>query len=178
IMMSMANNKSMGFSLGADAFIEKPLNRGRLLELVNKHVALEVGQSLSDARVMVVEDADDLREMMRRTLNKEGITVIEAANGRDALNLIAAGEKPSLILLDLMMPKLDGFQVVEALRTSEDNRNIPIVVVTAKELTEEDRRRLNGGIQRILQKGAYSRDQLLQEVSKLTARYVAQDKDE
>jgi len=176
IIMSMADNKNMGFSLGAEAFIEKPINRGRLLELARAYT-LTNKTDLSDATVLIVEDAADLREMMRRTLQKEGVNVIEAENGRIGLQALADGAKPSLILLDLMMPEMDGFQFVEVLRQNPDWLTIPVVVVTAKELTEADRRRLNGGIQRILQKGAYEREQLLREVSVLTAGYIANRKD-
>jgi CheY-like chemotaxis protein len=119
----------------------------------------------------VVEDDADLREMMRRTLENVGWAVIEAANGRVALERLIE-QRPELILLDLMMPEMDGFQFLEEVRTHEEWRSIPIVVVTAKDLTEEDRRRLTASVARVLQKGLYSREEMLREVRDLVAARV------
>lgn len=176
IMMSMADNRTMGFSLGADAFIEKPVNRTRLLDTIRAYIG-SPGE-IYGASILVVEDAADLREMMRRTLQRAGATVLEAENGRQALDLLAGGAAPALILLDLMMPEMDGFQFVEQLRTQPAWMGIPVVVVTAKTLTPEDEDRLRGSIQRVLQKGAYNRDQLLREVSQVAAGYIARKSDE
>jgi CheY-like chemotaxis protein len=98
--------------------------------------------------------------------------VSEAEHGRAALERVAE-DRPELILLDLMMPEMDGFQFIEELRKQEAWRAIPIIVVTAKDLTEEDRLRLNGYVEKILQKGAYSRDDLLAEVRDLVTSCVA-----
>ena len=95
-----------------------------------------------------------------------------AENGRVALQRVAE-QRPALILLDLMMPEMDGFQVVEALREREAWRSIPIVVVTAKDLTAEDHLRLNGYVEKILQKGAYSREALLAEIRDLVTACIA-----
>ena len=97
--------------------------------------------------------------------------VTEATNGRVALERMAE-RQPDLILLDLMMPEMDGFAFLEALRQQDAWRSIPVVVVTAKDLTPEDRRRLNGYVERILQKGAYSHEELLREIHNLVAAYV------
>ena len=99
----------------------------------------------------------------RRTLEKEGWRVIEAATGRDALQPCRGGP-PDLIILDLMLPEMDGFEVAEELRRNPSWHAIPIVVVTAKDLTEQDRQRLNGYVQRVLQKGAHTRDELVAEI--------------
>jgi len=112
--------------------------------------------------VLVVEDEVTMREMLRRTLEKEGWAVSEAENGRVALECIAEN-RPGLILLDLIMPEMDGFQFMAELRKRETWRTIPVVVITAKDLTAKDRRRLDGYVKRILQKGAYSREALLAE---------------
>ena len=97
--------------------------------------------------------------------------MVEATNGREALERLS-GIQPGLILLDLMMPQMDGFQFVEELRKHETWRAIPIVVVTAKDLTPEDRARLNGCVEQILQKGAYNRETLLQRVRDLVRTWV------
>ena len=113
--------------------------------------------------VLVVEDDADMRKVLRRRLEKEGWAVSEAGNGRDALERVAES-RPELILLDLMMPEMDGFQFLEEVRKQEEWRSIPVVVVTAKDLTPEDRLLLSGSVTQILQKGAYSQAELLREV--------------
>jgi CheY-like chemotaxis protein len=107
--------------------------------------------------------------MLRRTLEREGWPVEEAADGRAGLALVAA-RTPALILLDLMMPEMDGFEFVDALRRNEAWRDLPVVVVTAKQLTEEERRRLNGQVERVIQKGRQSRQDLLAEIRGLVAQ--------
>jgi CheY-like chemotaxis protein len=97
--------------------------------------------------------------------------VTEAANGRQALECVATC-RPELILLDLLMPEMDGFAFIEALRQHDIWRSIPIVVVTAMDLSADDRRRLNGSVDRILQKGTYSREDLLREVRERVTTYV------
>jgi CheY-like chemotaxis protein len=109
--------------------------------------------------------------MLRHTLEKEGWPVREAEHGRAALERMRE-HRPALILLDLMMPEMDGFQFVEALRKQEAWRATPIVVVTAKDLTSDDHRRLTRHLEQILQKGAYSREELLREVRDLVAACV------
>jgi len=101
--------------------------------------------------------------------------VAEAENGRVALEHVAR-QRPSLILLDLMMPEMDGFEFIETLRRSGNPPRVPVIVITAKDLTEEDRRRLNGGVERIIQKGAATREQLLAEVRAVLAgqKHLAQ----
>jgi CheY-like chemotaxis protein len=121
--------------------------------------------------VLIVEDEAATRAMWRRLLEKAGWVVSEASNGRDGLARLAE-RRPALILLDLMMPEMDGFRFVEEVRRHHAWRTIPIVVVTAKDLTEDDHRRLNGYVQQILQKGAYSREALLHEIRDLVAVYI------
>jgi CheY-like chemotaxis protein len=107
-------------------------------------------------------------------LEKEGWTVREAEHGRLALARLEE-ERPELILLDLMMPEMDGFTFLETLRQQEAWRSIPIIVVTAMDLTPDDHRRLNGYVEQILQKWAYSREGLLREIHSLVAAYATQN---
>jgi len=109
--------------------------------------------------------------MMRGILGGEGWQVFEAENGRVALDLIDDAD-PRLILLDLMMPEMDGFEFLEALRHQQERNGTPVVVVTAADLTEEDHHRLNGGVEYVLQKSGLSRDQLLGEIRELVTRHV------
>lgn len=161
IMLTVVDNKEMGFALGVSDYLTKPVERTSLLKLLNKYRCDD-----PPCPVLVVEDDADTREVMTRVLKKEGWDVAEAENGQVALERL--GEvRPELILLDLMMPVMDGFQFVRALRSHEEWRSIPVVVVTAKELTADDRRQLNGQVQSVLQKAAYSRDELIREIGEL-----------
>ena len=163
LLCTILDDRSMGFALGASEFVTKPIDRNHLVALLRKHAR---GQS--PGRVLLVEDDPVAREMFARLMQEEGWVVAEAENGRTALERLADG-RPELILLDLMMPELDGFEFVHELRKIEANRSIPIIVVTARELTPEDHRRLNGHVQAILQKGGRSGDDLLREISGLVS---------
>jgi CheY-like chemotaxis protein len=114
----------------------------------------------------VVEDEANMRTLLRSMLEKDGWKVDEAKNGRVALERIAAAA-PTIILLDLLMPEMDGFQFVAELRKKKEWRPIPIIVITAKDITSEDRRRLDGYVHKILKKGIYSKEELLLEVRDL-----------
>ena len=103
---------------------------------------------------------------MRRALEKEGWKVAEAENGRQGLTQLESS-RPSLVLLDLMMPEMDGFEFLDALRSRAADGIPPVVVITAKELTEEDRQRLNGGVSRVLQKGTADAGAVISEVKQL-----------
>jgi hypothetical protein len=166
VMLTIVDDKSKGYALGASEYVTKPVDRKRLIAILEKH--------RSDSpphHVLVVEDEAAMREMLRRVLEGEGWTVVEAENGRAALDRVAE-ERPALILLDLMMPEMDGFAFMDELRRREGWGTIPVVVVTAKDLTAEDRLRLNGYVHRILQKGAYDREELLDEVRDLVASLI------
>jgi CheY-like chemotaxis protein len=139
-------------------YLTKPVDWKRLTGILRQYQRADAA-----CRVLLVEDDARTRKMLRTRLKKHGWPVTEAENGRLALEHIAE-QVPDLILLDLMMPEMDGFQFVDQLRLNEAWRSIPIIVVTAKDLTEEDRRRLNGYVESILQKGAYEPEELLREV--------------
>ena len=166
IMLTIVDDKSMGYRLGASDYLTKPINRNRLVAAVRKHAPPPCG-------VLVVEDDAEMRELLQRFLQNEGWVVVEAQNGREALDRISEN-KPELILLDLMMPTMDGFEFLEELRKHTAWLSIPVLVITAKDLTAEERRRLDGRVNKILQKGAYSREKLLAEVHDLVADYISQ----
>ena len=159
IMVSMVDNKNMGYSLGAADYLTKPIERDRLMTILNKY-RKETGNADAALSILVVDDDPAVRQLMRRILEKEGHTVIEAENGRRGLERLAKGI-PSLILLDLMMPEMDGFEFVAELRKHAAWRNVPVIVVSAKHLSAEEWLQLSGAVQKILQKGAYSMDTLL-----------------
>ena len=118
-------------------------------------------------RIAIVDDTPDARRLIRRILQSQGeYTIYEAANGREALEL-ASRELPDLIILDLMMPETDGFAVLDALKANPQTQNIPVIVVTAKELTFAEKERLRGQIHSLLQKGEFMNDEFLDEVHAL-----------
>jgi GAF domain-containing protein/DNA-binding response OmpR family regulator len=166
VMLTIVDDRNLGYALGAADYLTKPIDRERLTAVLKKYRL--------DLPVLIVDDDAALRELLRRILEKEGYTVLEAENGRVGIERMRLS--PGLILLDLMMPEMDGFEFVAELRRHEAWRAIPVVVVTAKELTAEDRRRLNGYVEKILEKGAYTRDTLLREVRDLVAASVARRK--
>ncbi|TNJ62485.1 response regulator [Paenibacillus hemerocallicola] len=158
VIWSVTNDKQLGYSLGASEFLTKPLSRDRLIEVMEKYIG-----SRTDHSVLVIEDDATTSELMTKMLHKEGYSVAQAQNGRIALECMSR-EAPNLILLDLMMPEMDGFQFVAELRKHEAWSAIPIVVVTAKSITSEDRLRLNGYVKSVIQKGSFDHKSLLSEV--------------
>ena len=118
-------------------------------------------------RIAIVDDTLDARRLIRRILQSQGnYTLFEAANGREAMQL-ARKELPDLIILDLMMPEVDGFAVLDALKADPQTAPIPVIVVTAKELTGQEKERLQGRIASLMQKGEFMNDELLDEVRAL-----------
>jgi CheY-like chemotaxis protein len=168
IMLTMVDDRNIGFALGANEYILKPIDRERLLGVLAKY-----RHDISECGIMVVDDDPSARDMIARLLAKEGCRVVEAASGREALELMDT-HQVDLILLDLMMPEIDGFEFLRRFDAHEEWRDTPVVVITAKELSNEDRSRLNGHVERILQKGAYSRDDLLREVRTMVSLRVGQ----
>jgi signal transduction histidine kinase/NO-binding membrane sensor protein with MHYT domain/CheY-like chemotaxis protein len=163
IMVTILDEKNMGFALGASDYLTKPIDREYLAGLLRKYRCAH-----PPCLVLLVEDDPSLRELMRRVLEKEGWVVVEAENGRVGLERVA-GNRPELIVLDLMMPEMDGFMFIEALRRDPGWTAIPIIVVTAKDLTAEDHRRLNGYVDQVLHKGTYRREALLAELGNRVA---------
>jgi CheY-like chemotaxis protein len=161
VVVSVVDDRNLGFALGAFDYITKPVDRERLVETVRR-----CRSPLADGPVLLVEDDDHTRDMMRRVLEREGWSVVEAENGRVGLER-AAEVRPSLVLLDLMMPEVDGFHFVAEFRSREEGRDVPVVVITAKDLTADDRRRLQGAVTGVLEKARYSPDDIVAEVHRL-----------
>jgi CheY-like chemotaxis protein len=158
IMLSIIEQKNLGYALGAVDYLPKPIDRQVLLTSVRRHAVegFEHG-------ILVVDDDPAVRDLLARLLKQEGWESRSAENGRAALARINE-RPPSLILLDLMMPEIDGFQFLEEFRKNQAWLNIPVIVVTAKELTDNDRVRLNGYVERILSKGTALRPDLLKAI--------------
>ncbi|NJR62022.1 MAG: response regulator [Cyanobacteria bacterium CRU_2_1] len=161
VMLTLVDDRELGFALGASDYITKPLDWKTLAPILKKH------QQQTDSReVLIVEDDMASRQMLRRILEREGWSVSEAENGRAALSQLTT-YLPRLILLDLLMPEMDGFEFVAELQRHPDWRSLPIVVISSADITTEDRVRLGDQVEKVLQKGAYSRDALLNEVRNL-----------
>jgi PAS domain S-box-containing protein len=164
VMLTMVNNREMGFSLGVDDYMLKPIDRTDFVATLRRYCTPHVKPT-----VLVVEDDLATRQMLRASLEREAFTVIEAGNGTEALGRLCTA-RPAIILLDLMMPEMDGFQFTREVRARAEWRDIPILVMTAKDITAEDRAQLDGQVSRILQKGACAREELLAEISHRVAR--------
>jgi CheY-like chemotaxis protein len=166
IMVTILDEKQKGIALGASGYLNKPIDRDQLAALLARFRS-----GAAARRVLVVEDDAATRTMMRRLLVGEGWEVAEAGDGREALARMGR-ERPDLILLDLMMPEMDGFEFLAACRKVPDYGGIPVIIVTAADLTEHDHRRLNGGVEHILQKAAFEQHELLAQIRQLVGRYA------
>ena len=120
--------------------------------------------------VLIVDDDPDILAALGELLESEGYQVTMVTDARAALSHLRDGMRPCVILLDLMMPNMDGFEFLYQLRANPDWRGIPTVVITAKELTPEERFHLTGSVEKILSKGAFTRDELLSNVRELIKR--------
>ena len=146
IMVTILNERGMAIPLGAADYMTKPVDRQRLTAILRDHCG---GSSTS---VLVVEDDLPTREALCRSLASMGYTADAAINGRSGLDWLAHHPAPSLILLDLMMPEMDGFEFLRELRQRPAFADVPVIVVTAKELSAEDIRILSGQTERIIAK--------------------------
>jgi PAS domain S-box-containing protein len=155
VMVTIVDDKNLGYTLGAAEYMTKPIDREQLSRTLSKY---RCGNP--PCPVLLIEDDETTRGMMHTMLEREGWSVTEASDGQQGLDRLAQGI-PHVILLDLMMPRMDGFDFILELQRHEQWRNIPVVVITAKELTAEERLRLNGSVEKILSKGAFSREELL-----------------
>ncbi|MEB3264910.1 MAG: Cache 3/Cache 2 fusion domain-containing protein [Synechococcus sp.] len=161
VMMTMVDNKEVGFARGATDCLAKPVDWSKLDRLLGRIVPPS-----AQGHILVVEDDASSAEMLRRSLGREGWTVDVAANGRVALEMVARA-RPSLILLDLMMPEMDGLEFVELLRSTPEGETIPVIVLSAKVLTPEDQLRLNGRVQTVISKGSLKRSELIEQIDGL-----------
>ena len=157
VLMSIVDQKNRGYALGAADYLVKPVERTKLVETMANICGTTAGCAL------LVDDDEMVRRSVREALEPIGWKVTEAENGQAAMEALVA-TLPDVIILDLMMPKMDGFEFLNELRGRPDWQSIPVVIVTAKDLTEEDRNRLNGGVERVIQKS--DRDEMLRQLSR------------
>lgn len=155
LMTTKLGDRDLAITFGAADFFNKPLDFDRLLHSLERYRDAE-----STPKVLIVEDEPTAREIVRRRLEGDGWGVAEARNGKEALTYLQ-NNSASIILLDLMMPKMDGFTFIEELKKNPEWQNIPVIVTTAKDLTVEERERLNVHALRILEKGSYDKTDLM-----------------
>jgi signal transduction histidine kinase/DNA-binding response OmpR family regulator len=163
VIVTVAPERGIGLSLGAVEVLTKPVERARLTALINRLVC-------RDGPVLVVEDDADTREMMRYTIEKMGLVMAETANGRQALSWLGDNPQPAIILLDLMMPEMDGFALLDVLADRADWREIPVIVVTAKQLTAAERERLSRQARKVMEKATATRSDIATAIGEVVRR--------
>ncbi len=158
IMLTMVDDQRRGYAMGATDYATKPVDRAHLTRVLQRYVCSD-----PPCTVLLVEDDAPTRGVVGAMLRRDGWSVVEAANGVEALRRVT-DKIPNLIILDLMMPEMDGFEFAETLRRNEAWQGIPIVVMTAMDLTAEDHQRLNGQVQSVVQKSGQSIESVLRQV--------------
>jgi signal transduction histidine kinase/CheY-like chemotaxis protein len=166
VMLTIVDDKNLGYTLGASDYMIKPVDRDRLTEILAKFRDIPSPRS-----ALVVDDEEADRKMLTQILERERWSVIQAEDGVVALEQVAK-HRPDLILLDLMMPRMNGYQFVTELHKHDDWRSIPIIVVTAKDMSTEERLALDGYVEKVLPKHALTEDSLLAEIQDLIAACV------
>jgi len=160
ILVSVSDTRDMGVSLGAFEFVSKPVDWSRLAIILRGITA--------SGNLLVVEDDPDMQNLWVRNLTKDGYSVETATNGRDALAKVTS-KRPAAILLDLMMPEMDGFEFLARLRSTPDGAGIPVIVVTAKQLSAADTAFLQDRVQAVMQKAGNDIDRVLEAVRRQVA---------
>ena len=161
VMMSMLETRELALSLGAFDSLGKPVQRSTLDRLLG---TIEAAHRPHPARLLVVEDEPANAELLKRVLERQGWCVEQASDGEEALAAVAE-QRPDLIVLDLMMPRMDGLEFLEKLRSNPVAITIPVLVLTAKDLTEEDQNRLHGRVRDVLHKGEFSAVALTEQIN-------------
>lgn len=165
IIISMIDNKELGMSLGAIDYLMKPVNKDDLLVRLERHNFMTRVKE-NPVNILVVDDNPDDVELITSYLEPEGFGVIKAYGGREGIELVIE-KQPDAVILDLMMPEMNGFEVVQKLKENEKVKDIPIIIWTGKELTEEDKGLLNSNIVSIIQKGENTKEELLRDLRRI-----------
>ena len=168
VMVTIVPDRGIGLSLGAVDVLTKPVDRARLTALMHRLLRRE-------GSVLLVEDDADMRDVMRHTIEKMGLPVAEAANGRAALTWLGDHPAPSMILLDLMMPEMDGFGFLDVLAARAEWREIPVIVITAKQLTAVEHDRLLRQVHTVMEKATASKVDIAAAISEALRRRPARE---
>ncbi len=163
IMVTILDEYNLAFTLGATDYIQKPVEWDRLRQIIEPF-----RQAEEQRPVLIVDDDEDARARLKALLKRAGWPVMEAANGRQGIEKLETAE-PCAVLLDLMMPELDGFGFLNELRKRENRRHVPVIILTAKDLSQADRAKLEEQTSRIIQKGSMSLREVLKEIEAVSA---------
>ena len=154
IMAGIDQGEESAYSLGASDFLNKPIDKDQLITILSRFISVD-----GNGSVLIVDDESEARDLIKRQLESTGVAIFEASGGRQALNLLDK-INPGLILLDLMMPEMDGFEFLDHLLETESHKQIPVVIVSAKDLTNTEREKLAFHSLHVFAKGSYSRENL------------------
>ena len=165
IIVSIVDNKDLGFSLGAAEYLIKPIDRIKLLNTVSACIPAEKTTG-NPMKILVVDDDEKAVKFMSAILENAGFEVLKAYSGKAGINL-SISSNPDLVILDLMMPDISGFDVIEKLRIHPMAKGIPIIICSAKDITEEEKKELNGNILAIVQKSGHTKEDLLAAIKKI-----------
>ncbi len=160
IVVSITEDRETGFALGAIGYITKPVSKDRLIAEIRR-----IGKPQARS-ILIVDDNELDRREIRRIIDEEGFNSIAAEDGAACLALLEK-QVPDVLVLDLMMPEPDGFTVLERIRANPETRDLPVIVVTAKDLTAEDRKKLSGNVSSVLEKSAAASQTLLAEIKRI-----------
>jgi signal transduction histidine kinase/DNA-binding response OmpR family regulator/HAMP domain-containing protein len=163
IMVTIVDEENRAYTVGAAAYLTKPVNRECLLKAL-----ASCRPDHASPRILVIEDDPHTRGWLTRILREDGWEAAEAENGHVALERLPL-VNPDIVLLDLMMPEMDGFEFVDVIRRDEKTRHLPLIALTAAELSEEDHRRLSGGVRKILRKRLGGKDEVLSSLREVIA---------
>ena len=166
VVVTITTDRGVALSLGAADFMTKPIERGRLVSVLD---TLLRGRGT----VLLVEDDEESRALTRRQLQRLNVEVIEARNGREAIDWLSRNAAPGMILLDLVMPEMDGFSMLDEIKKHPQWQRIPVVILTGKELTAMERELLQGRVHNVLAKGSVSANDLAAVVRQLLRQHSA-----
>jgi CheY-like chemotaxis protein len=155
ILVTVLGDRDMGVAPGAAEHLNKPVDPQELRRVLSRLQRLD-----GNTDVLIVDDDPVTRDVLRRSLSREGWIVREATNGAEGLEQLAKA-RPAVILLDLMMPEMNGFEMLWMLRQNSNWRDVPVVIITSKDLSREELDWLRGHALEIFQKGAYARSELV-----------------
>jgi len=156
IVLSIIDDKERGFRLGADEYLVKPVDRDALTRVLHRFEG-------RGKQVLVCDDDPDVIDLTRQLLEDDSWTVRSAGNGQEALDEIAR-HRPDVLLLDLMMPVMDGFETLSRLRADETTADLPVIIITAKDLAGEELSDLRANTSRVIEKDGLDRDRILREL--------------
>jgi CheY-like chemotaxis protein len=166
ILLTIGDKKALGFKLGAAAYLLKPLDPTDVLDALHRLIG---DRDQLQKHILVVDDDPHVAEMLRQILPESDFVLTCAEDGEAGLQAIEA-RRPDVILLDLMMPKLDGFGVIEKLRANPELRNIPIIVISAKDLTADESKTLRESVAFVMKKQGFDSDLLKEEINSVVKR--------